>query len=334
MDAFTPLPWEWFEFSGTPDAPPAAGMASLPTIDEGGAARTWRLQTGSARRRTVLARTLRLHASPGQPLRKTLLLLHGMGLSIATFHGVAPWLLRTHDLLLLDYSGLGCASCGLRPTASGWRGRLAVRELVDNAFHALDILRLPTADVGGNSLGGGMALVAALEQPARIRRIVLSNPACYPQALPRMYRWLRVPFLGEVLMTIMRPEKLIGGVEYIGYVDKARFLPDLRMRYLANMAPRANRFRLMHMIRALPAHEKDIAVAIHVPRLSEIQHPVLVCWGEQDPLLFPGAGQRLTEDLPHATYLPYPDLAHMPHEEAPERIGPAWADFLNHEPAP
>ena len=69
-------------------------------------------------------------------------------------------------------------------------------------------------------------------------------------------------------------------------------------------------------------------MAVHVPRLKEIQSPVLVCWGEQDPLLQAGAGERLARDLPRCTYRPYPDLAHMPHEEAPERVGPEWAAFL------
>jgi pimeloyl-ACP methyl ester carboxylesterase len=279
-------------------------------------------------RRTLLAKVLR-RAAPARAGRQALVLLHGMGLNVATFRGVASYLLETHDLVMMDYSGLACAGAGVRAKDAGWGGRIDVRELVAGVFGGMDALRIPRADFGGNSLGGGMCLVAALEQPARVGRIVLANPACYPQALPRMYRWVRIPLVGEVLMAMTRPEKLIGGVEFIGYVDKGRFVPDLRGRYLRNMSPRANRFRLMQLIRSLPGNARDVAVAIHVPRLGEIASPVMISWGQQDPLLVADAGERLARDLKHGTLVTYPDLAHMPHEEAPEWIGPAWADFLN-----
>ncbi|HVX86203.1 MAG TPA: alpha/beta hydrolase [Phycisphaerae bacterium] len=320
------LPWDWFDFAQPSRALPDGGFSAVPTIDQGGADIVF---TIAPARRTLLFKILRRSAAAPQIQRPLLVLLHGMGLTTSSFRGIAPWLLASHDLLLIDYSGLACAPAGLSPSHSGWSGALSARHIIAGIFHVLDALRIPRADFAGNSLGGGMCLVAALEAPQRVGRIVLSNPACYPQTLPRTYRWARVPLLGPLLMATTRPEKLIGGVEYIGYVDKSRFAPDLRSRYLRNMSHRANRFRLMQMIRALPGHERDLAAAPHVPRLREIRSPVLISWGEQDPLLVQGAGERLAADLPCSTYRPYPDLAHMPHEEAPERLGPEWSAFLN-----
>jgi pimeloyl-ACP methyl ester carboxylesterase len=318
-----PLPWEWFDMAGPALPVPPEGLNALEPVTATGATRIYRI---TARKRVLPFKVLRL---PSATPRPALVLLHGMGLSIATFRGVAPYLLASHDLILPDYSGLACTPAGIPARDAGWSGRIDVRAMVAGVFDLLDALHVERADFSGNSLGGGMCIVAALEFPARTGKLLLSNPACYPQTLPRMYRLARVPLLGELLMTITRPEKLIGGVEYIGYVDKTQFLPDLRTRYLKNMSTRQNRFRLMQMIRALPANERDLAVAIHVPRLHEIQNPVLVTWGEKDPLLVEGAGRRLAHDLPHATYLPFPTLAHMPHEESPDRIGPPWAEFLN-----
>lgn len=144
-----------------------------------------------------------------------------------------------------------------------------------------------------------------------------------------MYRLARVPLVGELMMAITPAEKLIGGVEFIGYADKTRFPPDLRRRYERSMSIPENRFRLMRIMRHLPAGPRDMSVALHVPRLGEIQQPVLISWGVQDPLLVEGAGERLAKALPNATYDVYPDLAHMPHEEAPDLLGPRWAQFLN-----
>lgn len=327
MEPLRPLPWDWFDFAETPRDPPAGGLPAIDSVEDGGGTRVWRLRVG---RRTLLARILR-RAAPARAQRQPLVLLHGMGLTVATFWGVAPYLLETHDLVMLDYSGLACAPAGMPARDAGWSGPIDVRALVAGVFGAMNALKIPRADFAGNSLGGGMCLVAALEQPPRVGRIVLANPACYPQTLPRMYRWVRIPLLGEILMTLTRPEKLIGGVEYIGYVDKTRFHASLRSRYVQNMSVRTNRLRLMQLIRSLPGHPRDAAVAIHVPRLGEIESPVMISWGQQDPLLVADAGERLARDLKHAAFINYPDLAHMPHEEAPERIGPAWADFLNRD---
>ena len=173
-----------------------------------------------------------------------------------------------------------------------------------------------------------MCLIATIQKPARVRRMVLANPACYPQELPRMYRMARVPLLGELLMATTAPEKLIAGLEHLGYVDKSRFVPELRGRYLRTMGGRRNRFRLMEMIRHLPHGARDMTVAVHVPQLKSMVQPVMLTWGEQDPLLAPGSGERLAADLPNCTFRLYPDLAHMPHEEAPEIVGPEWAGFL------
>ena len=71
-------------------------------------------------------------------------------------------------------------------------------------------------------------------------------------------------------------------------------------------------------------------------RLGEISTPALVVWGVQDKLLLPGMGRRLADDLPYATYVEFADLSHMPHEEAPERVGPVLGKFLAgaaHDPA-
>jgi pimeloyl-ACP methyl ester carboxylesterase len=177
-------------------------------------------------------------------------------------------------------------------------------------------------------LGGGLALMATLLAPQRVERILLSNPACFPQALPHMYRMARIPLWGELLMTLSAPEKFIGGVEYIGYVDKTRFAPALRALYTANLATCRNRLRLMQLIRQLPADGSDMTAATHLPHLKTLRQPILLTWGRQDPLLAEGAGARLAAVLPNVTYEVHPDLSHMPHEEAPERIGPRWAEFL------
>jgi pimeloyl-ACP methyl ester carboxylesterase len=317
------LPWEWFDFL-RPPRPVDRRIAD--TVDEGAADHAWRVTVDN---QLVPFKLLRRKPANGRS-RPMLVMLHGMGLTIATFRGVAGYLFETHDLALIDYSTLSSITWDPPSPPDGWpQGGVAIKVMAEAVWAVADAIGVEVIDLAGNSLGGGMCLVAAIQKPARVRRMVLANPACYPQELPRMYRLARVPLLGELLMAATRPEKLIGGLEHIGYVDKARFVPELRARYLKCMDRRRNRFRLMEMIRHLPHGATDVTVALHLQQLKEITQPVMLVWGEQDPLLVQGAGQRLAADLPNCTFRLYPDLAHMPHEEAPDRVGPEWSRFLN-----
>lgn len=309
-----PLPWEWFEFSGKPRI--FEGAAATP--ENSSPDQTWTI--------IVDHRPVPFKFFRDGSRRPLLILLHGMGLTIASFHGISGTLFQTHDLALVDYSSLsGSAAENAWPA-----GGVGVKVMADAVWKIADAVGVDDVNLAGNSLGGGMCLIAALLRPTdrRLKKILLSNPACYPQSLPKMYRLARVPLLGELLMTMTPPEKLIGGVEHIGYVDKTRFDPRLRDHYVRTMSERKNRFRLMDMIRHLPADARDLTVALHLPRLREIQQPVLVTWGEQDPLLVAGSGERLARELPNGTYTPFADLSHMPHEESPERVGPLWSKFL------
>jgi pimeloyl-ACP methyl ester carboxylesterase len=312
-----PLPWDWFDFTSEP-RPLTGGMEGVPPVTERGYERAYRILLDN---RAVPFKVFR-QVSPDGKARPTLLLVHGMGLTIASFRGVAHHLFATHDLVLPDYSSFTLTDVTTDESP-------AAKVYAHSLWRIIDLLGVEKISAGGNSLGGGLCLLAALMEPRRMKRMVLANPACFPQELPKMYRLARMPLLGEALMTITGAEKLIGGVEYIGYVDKTRFVPELRERYLRTMGHARNRYRLMRIMRHLPSDARDMTIAMHVPRLGEITQPVLISWGLQDPLLVEGAGERLARALPNATYETYPELAHMPHEEAPEVIGPRWAGFLN-----
>lgn len=261
--------------------------------------------------------------------RPVLLALPGMGLTPVTFHGVGADLFATHDLLLVDYPSLWI------PGAWPQEG-VSLHVLAHTLWRIVAALDLREVAILGSSLGGGLALVAALRAPPgyRVSKLLLLNPACYPQELPRLYKMFRFPLLGEVLTHTVSGEKLLRGLERIGYVNPTRVPRELHACYARHLDTQPGRATLMALIRQLPAGAYEIAP--HVRRLGEISTPALVVWGVQDKLLLPGMGRRLADDLPYATYVEFADLSHMPHEEAPERVGPVLAKFLAgaaHDPA-
>ena len=130
-----------------------------------------------------------------------------MGLTIASFRGVAGHLFETHDLVLPDYSGFSSERFTAPPS---------IKSFAALVWKIADAIGVDRISLAGNSLGGGLCLSAASHFPERVSAVLLSNPACFPQALPRMYELVRFPLLGEFFMSISPAEKFIGGVERIG----------------------------------------------------------------------------------------------------------------------
>jgi pimeloyl-ACP methyl ester carboxylesterase len=318
-----PLPWQWFQFRQLPrDASPEVLQASAAEPPEAAADRVWRVLLDG---QPMPFKFLRKPVTPGAHPRPALMILHGMGLTIASFRGMAAYLLQSHDLILPDYSGFSLSAMPLPAHTS-------MQEFATAVWRIADAVGAEKISLAGNSLGGGLCITAAMLAQNRVDRIALSNPACFPQSLPKMYRMAKIPIVGELMMALSPPEKFVGGVEYIGYTDKTRFDPVLRGLYTAHLADRRTRFRLMQIIRQLPANEYDLTPARHLHSLSELTCPVLITWGLQDKLLTQGAGKKLAEALPNSIYWEIQDLSHMPHEEAPERLGPRWSAFLDGRP--
>lgn len=260
-----------------------------------------------------------LRKAGGLGRRPVLMLLHGMGLHIASFYGIAGYVLRTHDLLLVDYNSYA--------VAAGWPvGGVSLREMVADAMRVPEALQIPQVAVGGSSLGGGMSLMAALDFPQRVSSVTVFNPAYYPQKLPTFYRILRVPILGELVIAAMKPDQLVCGIATVGYDHPEAMASDLLGIYRQNMRPLANRLRLMDAIRALPTRPAEIKSFLVQARW--LKQPVLVIWGKLDTLLAPGTHEKLKSDLPNLTYYEFPQLSHLPHEEAPDAVGPLVAKFL------
>ncbi len=251
--------------------------------------------------------------------KPVLMLLHGMGLHPASFRGISGHLLNVCDLILVDYTGF--------TVPEAWsHGGVSLRSLAHAIMTIPKALGWKKINIGGSSLGGGLSLMAAVDFPALIHRIVLFNPALFPQPLPSFYRLIRIPLLGSLMMQFIPPRKLVCGVTTIGYVDAAKVDTELVNVYHDNMKTAANRHRLKDLIHHLPVH--DAQIRHYLEQAGKLPQEVLVIWGEQDKLLAPGTGERLRQALPHNEFHSFPDLSHLPHEEAPDRIGPVVADFI------
>jgi pimeloyl-ACP methyl ester carboxylesterase len=207
------------------------------------------------------------------------------------------------DLLTYDHRGIGNSG----PQADA----VTIAGLADDAAALLDAVGWESAHVLGVSMGGMVAQELALQQPERIRRLVL---ACtYPGGAGAQFT---DPAVAQELV----------GAMLSGDQERA-----LRASYAANLsAPYAaepGNWETFHtMATALPVAIPAImaqaqAVMGHDAndRLSSITAPTLVIHGTADRMLPMHNGEIIAERIPNARLELFEDVGHMLWWEQPER---------------
>ncbi len=144
----------------------------------------------------------------------------------------------------------------------------------------LDVLDIPRAHVVGNSLGGGVALRMALEQPQRIGRVVLMGPGGIGMSqgtptdgLKRLLGYYagEGPTLNK-LRTFIRQDLVFDASRVSEALILERFEASLDPEVMANPPLRPPK--------DLEAF-KRLDLLLH-PRLPTLANPTLVLWGTED----------------------------------------------------
>jgi len=104
----------------------------------------------------------------GGPEARPLVLLHALGEDSGDWGEVIDALAPTRRVYAPDLRGHG---------RSSWPGLYSLELMRADVLSFLDALELPVVDMVGHSLGGVVAYLLAEEQPARVERLVLEEPA-------------------------------------------------------------------------------------------------------------------------------------------------------------
>lgn len=231
-----------------------------------------------------------------------LLLLHGLGDSLAGWAQVVGPLSRSYRVHLIDLPGHG-----LSHKPPDW----TLRTLAGAVAHYARDLRDPV--LVGHSLGGWLALRLAVSQAIRPASVTLVNPA---GALLAREEWQ--PFRALVSARDRQ------GVRR--YLDRAFHRPPLALRLFPS-----------EVIRAMWAEaSQGVLDAIAEPdflreaELASLQTPLRLVWGAHDRLLPEGTLAFFRRCLPRAEVILLEKAGHLPHLEAPRALArallqPAWS---------
>lgn len=249
--------------------------------------------------------TVRIHyyiGGSGSPV----VFVHGLGSRAEDWANLMPQIVRDHHrVYALDLPGYG---------RSDWPrdAEYSIPELAGAVEAFMDSQHLQRADLGGWSMGGWIAMRVALDQPQRIRRLMVFDSAGTRFDL----KWDTALFEPDT------PEKL-------------RALDDLLM---PTPPPRVPGFIASAIFRFVDRHswvvrrnmdsmltQKDLLDG----QLGELKMPMLIVWGKQDHLIPYVAGEQMHQAIPQSEFEIFDGCGHLAPNQCAARVGPVVTGFLD-----
>jgi pimeloyl-ACP methyl ester carboxylesterase len=242
----------------------------------------------------------------------TLVLLHGVGSSSATWDRLVPLLDSELDLVMPDYRGHGRSESGELP--------YRVEDFTGDIVRLADELELGRFHLLGFSIGAVFAQAAATAHPERIATLTLLNsiadrtPAEAERALERhariarsdpadiaresVARWFTAPFAEA------HPEVVALEVAIVSANRRE---------------PYASAYRVL-------------ATTDLIDQAGSISAPTLLITGEEDQGSTPRMSQAIADRIPGSRLLVIEGRKHYLHLEVPELLAGPITDFLTHHP--
>lgn len=246
---------------------------------------------------------------------------HGEGRPVVLGHSflcsAEMWAPQVEPLVAAGYRVINVDARG-----HGRSGRVdadfTLYDMVEDVLAVLNDLGVERAIWAGLSIGGMVALRAALVVPQRVEALVLLDTDAGPESAWKRFKYSA---LGMIARTAgLRP--VLPRVMPLMFGSTTRRLrPDLvgewRERFIGLHVP-----SVLRMLRALKQRD-DV-----VPRLPEIAVPALVIVGEEDVSLPPVHSRVLARGLRASELVEIAGAGHLSALEQPEAVTEAMLEFL------
>jgi len=239
-----------------------------------------------------------------------IVLVHGLGGRAEDWINLMPQLMRDHHhVYALDLPGYG---------QSDWppNAQYSISELAGAVEAFMNDRGVTRTDLGGWSMGGWIAMRLALDEPQRIRRLVIFDSAglrwdlTWDTSLFEPDTPAKLQALNELLMPgppLHTP----------GFVARDIFRFEARHGWVV----RRNMDSMLTGTDLLDG------------KLGALQMPMLIIWGKQDHMIPASAGQAIHREVPQSEFQVFDGCGHLLPEFCANRVGPVVKGFLD-EPAP
>ena len=261
---------------------------------------------------------------------KPLLLIHGFGASIGHWQKNIPVLAEAgYRVFALDLLGFGGSDkAALDYTLELWESQI-------KDFWA-EHINEPTIFIG-NSIGALLALMLVTNNPETAAGGVLINCAGGLNHRPGDLN----PILGMVMggFTKLISSPVTGNLIFNNIRRKSQIRRTLYQVYCDRNAVTDELVEMLYQPSCDVGAQQVFASVLTAPAgitpdelLNNLQHPLLVVWGEKDPWT-PVAGAKIYQELAERNkdvrFQVIPNAGHCPHDENPEAVNARILDWLS-----
>jgi len=258
---------------------------------------------------------LRDEGPSGAPV---IVLLHG---SNADLHTWQPWVEQLrNEYRIIRFDQIGHGLTGPAPD-----GDYSTAAFVKTVDQVADALGLDTFVLGGNSMGGGVALAYAMAHPGRLEGLILVDASGAPIKRERGggnigFTIARMPVLKN-LMTQITPRSIIEQSLSQSVSNQAVVTPGAVDRYWELLRYPGNRAATL-------ARFGQPGNSFSASEVQQVKLPTLIIWGEEDALIPFASAAWFAANLPGSTSVSFPGVGHLPMEEEPEKSAAAVREWL------
>jgi len=267
-----------------------------------------RAHSGLDRKEIQLAGNLHyvyLEGGKGEPL----MLLHGFGADKDNFTPVSSYLTTRYRVIIPDHIGFGESS---HPVDADYSPPEQARRL--RAFaHAIGVTSL---HLGGNSMGGHIAITYAALYPEEVKSLWLLDPGGVWSAQ-----------ISEALTTLdttgQNPLLIRNEDEFVKLFQLAMSSPPHIPRPILNVLARKRikNYTLEQRI------FKEMAADSVEQRVNGLATPALIVWGSEDRLLNVEASKILNKLMPRSQVIVMQHIGHLPMFENPKQSAQDYLKF-------
>lgn len=256
-------------------------------------------------------------------------MMHGIDLGrgdpLVLIHGYADsaysWHKNDEALRALGFRTIMVDQPGLGKSGTPGPGyRFTVGNQAEAVLRFVDGLGIDRFDLVGHSMGGGVALLLAMRYASRVGKVVAISPACFS---PPRRPVLSYPLMDRVARRLPRRLLIARGLRAVRHT-RAGVERSLESEYVAAAARRD----FIESLRRLSCDYFDESHAAMAAAYGELDRPLLIIWGADDPWLPVRYGERLRQMVDGSMLRVLPRTGHVPHQENADEVNRMLAGFL------
>ncbi len=253
----------------------------------------------------------------GDPASPPVVLVHGWGCSVYTFHRNMPALVEAgFRAIAVDLKGHGLSD---KPLASE---EYTIESLVEHLRDILDALQLERPALGGHSLGGSLIYHFASQYPERARCLALLSPVGL-KGVPLMGLYRRfTPARLTPMIRKINPRVVVKLALMRVYGKRGHYTKRDVEEYLA-----PSQFPEFALAMRELLHEYDWNAAAH-RQLVVVDLPAVGLWGSRDHMMPVDGLGIFVRLLPQIALRAIPDAGHIITEETPHEVNEALIGLL------